>query len=543
MSSGQKQLVTNTRERALSTDQNRSEAFIARDRSQLARFLYNDTRQNTYQYPGVAKQNVGGEVPLSADVFGGLMVDPQATSLLITPGEIGCLFPDPSITADDSPYMLIDDPGQQTAGILTFTANASGQIRIDLVECQPVSTILETDNRDIFNPSTGLFAPATVTKVQAFRLQYRIRTGTGGAGIPALVAGWLPLAAIVMPSGAADFNACDFYDVRPLVEERVRPQPAGPSGGFNTAQYCPVRNAEYFSQVVTGATTVQGFSETQFGGYIAGGWLRRSSPNSSGTFGGTGVNDGDASQINVSIADNQVTGFAPVAAQIVYLVAYFPAQLPRWVRYSEVVVGGGFGRIPQGPRGIILASTATPLKNGIVTPMTIGHGFGGGHGGVVLGTLVYNSGGTDFVPVNANGGLHSNQSAPINFAVSRISTSQVDFALVAGTHYPANASEIQVQIQVTLDNSGSFDAAFLKVVTTNGAIGANVLLPQSVPVPAGSTTVAINVRVPLISRTSPVDAGGPSTTVSVTLSGPVGVTFSATASIHHMFPYGWKLGS
>lgn len=540
MSSGEKQLVFNTRERALSTDFDRAQAFVACDRSQLARFFYNDQRQNTYVYPGVSKQYVGGEAPMAADVFGGLMVDPQTTSVLITPGEIGCLFPDPSITADDSPYMLINDPGQQTAGILTFTANASGQTRVDLIECQPVSTILETDNRDIFNPGTGLFAPASVTKVQAFRLQYRIRTGTGGAGVPALAAGWLPLAAIVMPSGAADYNACDFYDVRPLVEERVRPQPAYIAGAFQSAQYSPVRDAEYSSRVLSGATVLQGYSENQFGGYIAGGWLRRSTPNSSGAMGGTGVNDGDAVHVNLSLVDNQTPGFAPTANQLVYLVAFFPAALPRWVRYAETPVGGGFGRIPRGPRGILLATTSPPFTNGIVFPLSIGHGLGTA-GGVVLGAMYYNPGGTNFLRVNAQGSFHSSEKRAVSALTATAVAGVVSFALDPDVHYPVNATEIEVEFGLAFTNGGATDVVGVAIETGPTATPVYLVAKRPMTAIAGSSGGAITVRVPLLARPDPAGFGGTATVITLTASGSP--TFNTGANLQIATVVGFRLGS
>lgn len=548
MSSGEKNLVYNTRERLVSLDFNRQQQFIARSRAQLLRALYNDARQNTYVYPGVVTPYVGGETPLAGDVYGGLMVDPLTTSVLVQPGQLGCLFPDPDLpvgqsAADDSPYMVIDDPGQQTAGILTFTANASGQIRVDLVECQPIHVTLETDNRDIYDPPTESFSPALVDKVRTYRLQYRIRTGTAGAGVPALAAGWLPLAAIVVPSGAADYSTCDFYDVRPLVEERVRPQPV------STNQYSPVRDAEYYGVVSGSDLLIKGYSETQFGGYVAGGWLRRSSPSFTGSFTGTGNNDGDPDLFTVTNAENQVAGLTTTTGTITYLVAFFPGGLPRWVRYSHSAAGGGLGRVPKGPRGVLLVTTSVPNRNGVYSSMAIGHGLGNATG-VVLGTVVADAvSGTGFGLIAANNGEHALQSTTLcALSVIGVSPTVIDFPLVSGTHYPKNATEILCRLNLLLDNPVAALALASITITTFAGSSAGRLIESNKPLivraSASGSAHFTTLRIPLLSRESPVNAAVNDVTVRVTYSASAGDEIhvgGATASV--LSVYAWKLGS
>ncbi len=539
MSSGEKQIVINTRERAIGTDINRLQSFIARDRSQLVRSQYNDARQDPLKYPGVAVPFTGSETPLVGDVFGGLMVDPLTTSVLVQPGVLGCLFPDPGATADDSPYLLVDDPGLQTAGVLAFTANASGQIRVDLVECQPVSTILETDNRDIFDPGTGLFVPAAVTKVKTFRLQYRIRVGTGGAGVPALAVGWLPLAAIVMPSGAADYTTCEFYDVRPLVEERTNPHPLA---AFVNQQYAPLQDASFFSQVATGTTFLSGYSETQFSGYRAGGWLRKSSPTFLGTFAGTSYDDGDPDSFSCTNVENRVTGFAPAAGAFIYLTAFFPGGLPRWVRYSHSAVGGGLGRVPKGPRGVLLLTTHAPQANGVMDSLAIGGGLGNAPG-VAIGVLLYNQAGTDFVGVVANKGSHEMAAWPIINFVTATSATVIQWGLTSGVLVPTNATEACVELRFATINSSTIECASIKVeifAFSPGGVGYLAQLLEQIVIPAGSTTVCKRFIVPLIGRDGPLSTSGPSTYVKITLTASTS-TFSTSASAHAIQPHAWKL--
>lgn len=448
MSSGQKTLVMNTRERAISTDINRLQAFAARDRSQYARTFHNDARQSFLISPGVSKPFVGGETPLAADVYGGLMVDPQTTSLLVTPGELGCLFPDPAITADDSPYMLLDDPGVQVAGLLVFTATGGGGTRVDLVECQPVSTILESDSRDIFNPATGLFSPASVTKVNVFRLQYRLRLGTPGAGMPALAAGWLPLAVAVVTNAAADFSTVDFYDVRPLVEERLRPQ-SGASGHY------PVTSVSGATFISGGETLLGGFSLASYNGYLAGGALRTSTP-SPGLFGGTGNDDGDCANLNLSLVGNQATGFVHAAQQLNAVVACFPGGLPRWVRYSQTAVGGGFGRIPRAPRGILVVAAipdSTTTAGGFMQP-TIP--VFGSQPGVILYVTNSNTAGSDFAPTTANAGWISTNDPPVITASSLPTTTSARWSLnPTALKYPPQAKVLRVLVEISFTGGGA----------------------------------------------------------------------------------------
>ncbi len=492
MSSGQKTLVMNTRERALSTDINRLQAFAARDRAQLARFFFNDQRQSYLLTPGLSKQYVGGETPLVGDVYGGLMVDPQTTSLLITPGELGCLFPDPDITTDDSPYMLIDDPGVQVAGLLTFTATGGGGTRVDLVECRPISTILESDSRDIFNPATGLFSPSSVTKVQVFRLQYRLRLGTPGAGMPALAAGWLPLAVAVVTNASADFTTVDFWDVRPLVEDRVKPQ-------LGSAGHYPVTSLSAGTSVSGGETDLGGFSLASYNGYLAGGTIRTSTP-SPGTFGGTGIDDGDFAFLNLSNAGNQESGFTHAAQQLNAVVACFPAGLPRWVRYSQTALGGGFGRVPRASRGILVLAkipNATTTAGGFMQP-TIP--VFGASPGVVLYVTNSNTAGTDFAPTNGNGGwILTND--PISIASSSISGNNPRWSINAVLlRYPPQAKSLRVAVEINFTCAGLHTDILQFFLQTLSHVQKALLFEYGiVMVSAGTFTITATFDIPIIS--------------------------------------------
>lgn len=328
MSSGQKEMVYNTRERVLSTDQNRAQAFLAASEAQQFRRLYNDISP-LYSSPGQSIPNTVVGTPLSADVFNGLMVQPFATHLLVQAGTARAIMPAATPDPDDSPYVVVDDPGLQLAGVLTFTVNGGPGHRIDVVECQPVLTVLETDNRDIFDPSTGLFFPAAVTKVRAYRMFYRIRVGTPGAGYPGHAQGWLPLAIIKTPVGAANFDGCDFWDVRPLVTDRIG---MGSNVVYDEYLAQPRFVGDGDPYAVAGQFRVRGIVDTAFRQYRAGGLL---SSGNNQTF------------VDIRNVENQGAGFGFPVAGLWQLALLFPHDLPRWVRYST-----GSPRVPLGCRGI-----------------------------------------------------------------------------------------------------------------------------------------------------------------------------------------------
>lgn len=350
MSSGNKNLVFNTRERAISSDFNREQAFAAYERSEVLR------------YKGAIRQSsLGGEQtslelggfqntvtallapiqnPIIADVFDGLVVNPIPSSLnlAVTPGAVGLVDPDGQAGSsdpdppsdDDSRYKVVVDPGVQILGALTVAAGAGGT-RIDLVEVQRQTVVLETDSRDVFDPSTGVFVPVTVDKVSVGRLTYRVRQGTPGAGIPALVQGWLPLCVISVPSSATSVDTMTFWDVRPTVADRVTPghelRHKGSTLGRESALFADDLDAvhTYMTGVVTGSIGIY-----QCGGYIE--------------------------KLDARAAANHASGYGPAAGQPWFLYAVFPAGLPRWVRYADFPSA----RLPNGPRGVMVVSEQGP---------------------------------------------------------------------------------------------------------------------------------------------------------------------------------------
>lgn len=347
----------NTRERAISDDIRRMQAFAAADRSAWNRRMLDDLYvfdvNAGYGYPTTSITT-----PLTADVIGGLMVQPVigSSSLIVSPGVLGTYSPDTVPSTDDDPYKVISDPGVQTLGILTIAANAGPGIRIDVIECQPVDTTEEQDNRDIFDPATGLFTAALVDKVVAGRLTYRVRQGAAGAGFPGTVNGWLPLAVASVPSGGgASTDDVTFWDVRPLVPDRWEP----PVRGGPLLVRRPRMNVTADEFAVPGQLRVFGNVEGNWGPYKMGGTLAKGTPT-------TPMGSGDVPWVDAYNPENWEPGLTPVANFPAYLWALYPFGLHRWVRYTENDFLGQ-GRVPGGMRGIPTFSMVGPS------------GFGGGN--------------------------------------------------------------------------------------------------------------------------------------------------------------------
>ena len=371
MSGGNKREQYNTRERVISDDLNREQKFIAFDRAQMRRHMANDIPKMSFDY-GSARDLTSLpaqiDAPLRADIFEGLLVLPVlgTWSLYVSPGVVGMHDPDGETgssdptpaNVDDSSYKMVVDQGISAIGQLVIVPNGAAFTRIDTIECQRLEVVLEQDNRDIYNPATRTFTPALVDKVVEGRLTYRVRQGAPGAGMPAPVQGWLPLAIARVPITAASCDDCTFWDVRPVVRDRPF-SPYRDFSGINASQLGNhLLHADPFT--VGGKTKIGGVSDGEaFPGVMGGGHLQQGTPTADAVF--------DAQDVV-----NQEPGFALAAYQIWYLWHVFPYGLPRWVRYITTPTSSGV-RFPFGPKGIPVASETGPsgLTHGLLLGSTI----------------------------------------------------------------------------------------------------------------------------------------------------------------------------
>ena len=538
MSSGQKTLVINPQERAVSSDINRAQAFRGRDQAEVLRYLLNvRAGKDDLDGAGIDVEYASTEAPLRAEILNGLLVRPQIGSLAlrVDAGMLAAIDPDAAPSADDSAYKIIRDPGVTSA--LTMTTG-SGSARIDVIECARVAapgyTVLETDNRDIFNSSTGLFTPVTVPKVVEGRLQYRVRAGTPGGGFPGTVTGWLPLAVALVPASAADTDAMTFWDVRPLVSDRAH-------GVMNITEDRPVHVKSMANSTVLASSA--GLVDAILNGRKLGGMLRAGTPVA------------DADSINLSdIANNGDPGMAFVANTLWYLYLATPFGLPRWARYTTAASGS---RLPRAPRGIPVITTMPPDAAGKPSgafSMPASTGLGGttsealcvfagavGSGGAQLG----------FFGDNISGYIHTGDGgvagSPLEIAGSSSGSGTTalfaSFTLNGGSHFPTHARALLVEPRCIINDSvgsGYETAVYINVFAPNG--GARLIRmraygsPYSVGGAASKLTVGAAMWIPV----PPVYPSLAAFTFNVEVELKNTVTITATFTDVNLRVLGWK---
>jgi hypothetical protein len=336
-----KREVINSRERAVSTDINRLQDFLASEVGQLFFEQVGKSSVSDDHQPGTESSPAVGSTPPFNAVLNGLRPYPinGTRDLLITPGVL--LSDNLASTGDDSPLLYCNDPGINAAGVLQLTTSP-GAVRIDVLECQPTTAVLETDNRDIYNIVTGLFAPAMVTKVTAARLTYRIRTGTPGAGFPGLVAGWIPIMVCRVDAAATTWDTCDLWDVRNLVSEF-----------WNSPFQSELTDAEVTDAHLAATETAAGAPYgIQLTGKVAGRFRHF-------RIGGS-AKDYPVGSAYVDITtgtSNWAAGMVVLGLLPWYVYLAFPFGLPGWRKYAGSTVSP---RTPAGLRGIPIVVSATP---------------------------------------------------------------------------------------------------------------------------------------------------------------------------------------
>ena len=457
MSSGGTEIQINSGERAISDDQNRAQRFREADLNELLRAIV-DTFSGIDDLVASSSdiRSSVSTAPVSASVFNGLVVRPQlgTLNLLVDPGVVGLYDPDAAPNPDESQFKVIRDPGVAGGAPLVMAANASGSIRIDVIECARVAApgvlVLETDNRDVFNPATGLFTPTTVNKVIAGRLQYRIRSGAPGAGFPANQAGWLPLAVASVPTGTATVNTVTFWDVRPFVGDRI-------FGAYNLGTFAPRsrRNVASVDTItIPGKAVLSGAIETSATDTnVASTGVGASLYRLGGLFDGA---------YDFNVAGNQS---GPLGAGLAYVYLAEPFGLPRWAvyamsggilqpRYRGIPIISNTGAVPI--LGSPSAALALPANTGLLgtTSKAV----------CILATKFVGA-----VVIGALGDGHSQTCLAQLFApkAATVASPTVKWAFTAGTDYPASATALWVTITCDLNVIsgvvGNFNAPFLQV--------------------------------------------------------------------------------
>jgi hypothetical protein len=527
MSSGGKQMVINTQERAVSTDINRLQAFQGAADGESWRAL-----QNTYQ--GADDADGGGLYvprlvqgnPSYADVHAGLQVQPQIgnLNLIVSAGFARLYDPDAVPSTDDSQYKLVQDPGVVTVGSLVMTANASGSTRIDVIECQRSNVIVETDSRDIFNPVTGLFAATTVTKATQSLFTYRVRLGTPGSGWPGTQTGWMPLAVASVPTGTTTNDQITFWDVRPLVSNRIH-QPHNLSSSDSIIDY-----VNGFLDCSTAAHPKLGYttrcSASDFIGTTGNGLYRL----------GGYINDpGSFAALDVSSSNYQMSalGTGPV-----YIYLAEPFGLPRWAWYSSAAFGS---RVVRSPKGVLILSTTPPLGTG--TPSTAltlppSLGFASTTGKAICIAVTHataNAVDGAFFANNktqfASKYVSSGNNSPIFTAsAGTIASPNATFAMVSNTNYPPNARALIVEFNLVVSTTFAADPIFY-LFNLVDSLGNSTEVGQA----SAYVTSATNANLVCTLRI-PWGASSGTPSLAAKITGSTATLVSATAQV-----IGWEL--
>lgn len=532
MPSGQKRMVHNTRERLVSTDHNREQAFLGAHIAEFVRWM-GDALSSEDAAGGVATVGSVTVDPLRAVVVNGIQARPEigTVNLFVEPGVVGVVNPDGSPSVDDSPFKLLVDPGVTVAGSLTLTAGGGGSTRIDIVECQRISSTLEQDNRDIFNPATGLFAPSLVDKVVTDKLTYRIRLGTPGGGFPGTAAGWLPLMVASVPTTATTWNDVKCWDVRPLMQDYV-------DGPFNVAATFPHHRRQIAAAVGVGAgedpRTLKGIIEAQYLGRKLGGNLAPQL--------------GSPGTINLLDATNVIEpGFGAVAGQPWYVYLLTPFGLPRWAEYTPSSSGV---RSPRSPRGIPVFTQKAPAgisgKPGSAVSIPTALGLGGNTtDGVMAIAGCYDISGNWRDCVVVGEWTHHNGGISLS-PVAGAGTSVVTYNLVGNTTIPANALAVRLRFATTLSGVAATDYTIDRIVDVYDAAGAagNVIMSPrksgGITIPTGGAIAdRFEVDVYLDANLPAGTAKTHSVQLTLVIAGGAAPTFT----LQTCFIIGWKLAA
>lgn len=479
---GQKHLKVNTLERAVSNDLNRLQEFGEAGLSDMARWMFGVVEQYSDIYGGLVTEfPPGARSPYTnAMVVNGLLPYPVngTLDLMVQPG---VMFVEDSGTPDQSDFRYVRSDGVVSAGVLLLTP-APVATRIDVVECSLAADILEQDSRDIFDPSTGLFTPVLVDKVIAGKLAFRIRTGVAGAGFPGVVLGWVPLAVVSVPSGAATWNDCTLWDVRPLLSKSHAAPFVESISGVRTESMRTTIDYNAGSPTVIPVT-----------GFIA-------NKNGSIRQDGMAINHPtNALYVDVLNAENHAAGYTPLNGYIAYLWACMPFGLPIWRKYTG---SPDAPRKPCGMSGVMAVSHVGPGANGLPS-LSIALPTAGGLGGTTqIASIVAASvvGAAKMQQCVSDGTWSAPNGCP---AIVPTSTGALSGTVMSrydnldGLYWPANSRAIRFSVVRTYTENESFDCLLHVIANARLVNIATGLTIATLPTKAMHTvieTTATNVQ-------------------------------------------------
>jgi hypothetical protein len=423
-----------------------------------------------------------------------------------------------------------------------MTGNSSGSTRIDVIECQFVLNTVETDNRDIWNPATNTFAAATVPKATQGGLVYRVRQGTAGGGFPGTASAWLPLAVASVPTGTTTNDTVTFWDVRPLIEDRIIPPH---NVGADYPRWGRV-DYEVNTQLSAGKALLVGTVDVSGSDALTpspgkrrlGGRLRASGISADKPAGFDGLDLNDANNWAGSISNG---------VAYVFLLES-PFGLPRWARYTNVASGS---RQPRSPRGFLVVTQATGPTAGWGTPgAAIGLPTSTGLGtatvtkGAFLGAVLFTGGVAG--PTYASGRTQwststSSSPSPIFAALTGTittvtSTSGYATFGLTGSAYPISAKGIHAVVKLTVSTAAQdVEVSSYVFDSTNTFLLATA--EDTVVATHGDGVITRTLHIPL-PTSYPVSRSGNPRTLRVNVIGQSANISINTASLQ---VYGWDL--
>jgi len=484
--SGFQRLIYSFRERLVSDDFNRALQFLAAQEVELLRRLHTSLARDD-EAEGVTSPASALANPLRAIIFEGIRARPEkaTTNLFVEAGALLAVSPHADPHPADSPARLILDPGVQVAATLTLTAGGGGT-RIDVVECQVADLVTEADNRDIFDPSTGLFSPVLVSKVARGSLAYRIRLGVAGAGFPGTDSGWLPIAVCSVPAAAVTWDDVTVWDVRPLLADLAKPPHI--VTGWNGIRR---QHASAIDQA--GEWHARGIVDAELAGWDVGGNL---APTESGAV---------SLRLDAAATPNvQEPGFAAVASRPWYLYLAQPFGLPRWAQYTPATDPGL--RRPRSPRGVPIFSQKTPTglsgtpSSALSLPTATGLG-GTTSSAVVALAGAFGAGSVFCGMVTGRNGMMRVITPGISVAPSAgAGTASVTYPLVQPA-IPANATSVRLRITTVIADLAG-DHTIARTATLYDGPAGNAVAEErfngTASIPAGlSFTDQFEVELPL----------------------------------------------
>ena len=533
MASGNKRIVVPSSQRVYSSDINRLQDVISADVVELLNYLMLASTNDDDDSGGRAAFQTTTINPLFGVIVNGLTFQPGigSANANVSQGLLVCVDPDGSPSPDDSPVKYVRVPD---SGILTLTPNSSGSQRIDVVEVQRANTVTETQTVDIFNTTTGLFSPQSVTKAVQSTLNYRIRLGANGGGFPGTNTGWMPVAVCSVPDGSSIWDTVSVWDVRPLVNDRVRPI-------LNASTSLPgvMRSPFYLSTAnTTGGTKLimQGYLESQIG---------------NSRVGGAFLDNGTADQINLQANTflEPGTTFSTNQAFAVYLA--LPFGLPRWVAYTPSVTGQ---RRPRGPRGLPILSTKLPQTPAGRPSVALTLPSGAGLSGppllasqtvcVAFGFCTSIAGYPDNV-VSDGRMQFCGSLGPAVLASNTSAGSVVNFSLTPGTDFPGNARRLRLKFTSQATWSNGYVAFSINTFDDQGGGGFQSTFYQTIASqnqdPSGGNTYTVTAEVP-VQATFPSDLAPTPHKVALKYEGSVTGLSIGAANTHSVQVVGWDLG-